>query len=545
MNTHSFVRLILWRDIRHLRLLLFFLLATFAATLLIGVSPNRELDYLSALTWLTNLLLVLLTIRVIRADPPNRQIRLLSGPPVPWIALPLAKGLFIALALVLPVWAVRDILVQQVGMLMRPWDHVALLIDIATTYGWLLGGTILIALFIRRTWLILILLVLAYLPLQILSYYANNFWYSPAKDPNDPNLFLLLQCREFIQEWGIALTVIVTALVRYQTRQWLLPVVVAVVCLAVTLALSPIWPFNFVSTFANQTTALGHEPWQHIKMTTVADQNPPFRSSSWPSEDTGILYHSVQVDGIAPPYYAEPIDYNAVATLHSGEKIVFHNKDFNSSIGDSWMRDNLIPSLVGLIDSKSLGGPWEQKDVEFFAFHPSRFHNQDLKGVTIKGTLTLQIWRTFVLGTIPFAERSGLPIQRGRIQIQNIGHSGGLFANLTLWQLPLTLSNDQIMPWYTGAPYSVSVYNLAKDDQLEVADSKGMDYAEGTDSRITSGGDTFITTVHTRYNFKMSEQDGTVPSDEWLRGAKMSFIATEKVGKIEIPYEIDNVDLPQ
>jgi hypothetical protein len=284
-------------------------------------------------------------------------------------------------------------------------------------------------------------------------------------------------------------------------------------------------------------------------MTTpqVPNGTPPFESSSWPDDGTTVLYHKVQVGGIGSPYYAKPVDYQAVATLRSGDKIVFRNKDFHASIGGDWMRENLYPNLVGLTATITPSDSWIQQDIEFFAYHPGHYRGKDMHGATIKGVLTVQIWRAFVVGTIPIREGSGLALPRRRIQIQRIGRDSGLTFDLTYWTLPLTLARDEAPPWYVGSPFTPIVYNPAKGDYLEVLNRKGMDYLQSTGTRITSGEDTFIRTVHERDSFGPAG-DGQPQvadlTDDWLSGARISFIDTEYIARVDLPYEIDNIDLP-
>jgi hypothetical protein len=543
MKTLRFTWLLFRRDLRRQRLRLGFLAATLIATAFIGVDAHRELTFLSPLSHLADLLILLTTISIIRTEAPERETCLLGVLPIPWYALALAKAVFIALILVVPVFALHEVIVYRVGMHMTWTDHAAMLIDVATGYCWFLGGAVIASVLFRPLWLILLLLPIAYFIGQFLSSLAGNFWYSPGQMTGNQDMFLVLQCQELVLEWSIALVAVATALIVYGTRQQWIAAFVAILGLFAVLGFTPLWTIDFSSVLRKPEGPVSTDSWKDFKI----EPGPAsaFTATYWPEEDTTSIYGPFTASGLIAPYFAEP-DANgirAVAKPTTGKVIEFNSKNFKSIVSAQFEPPNLMPSLVGIGQPGSVTDTWSAGNVGVFEFHPKEYPNDDFAGATIQGSMPVNIRKLQVLGTIPFHDGATLVLRRGRIEVRKIGDDGASY-DLTCWQLPLTLSGDEIPPWYSAPNTKAIIYQPGTDHYVILAFDKTLDYAPGTDTRITAGGDTFITTEHVHFApTTWHGQENPVSEVSWLKNAQISFIVTDHVGKLDLPYEVKDVNL--
>lgn len=537
MKTLQFVRLLFLRDLRRQRLRLFLLLLSLVAMILIGVDARRELTYLPALSHVTDLLVLLVAISLIRSDPPERELCLLGVLPVPWYAPPLAKSAFVFLMLILPIWAVRELLVFRVGIPMRGADHLALFVDVATGYGWFIGGAVIVAALLPWLWLILLALPVAFGVGIFLASLATEFWSHAASPAAGPNAFTLLQSQEYVLGWGIGLTAIATAFLTYATRRPMVGAFVAILGFGVAIGFSPVWPIDFWSQ-AGPGMAATSEGWDHLKISPVPAS--AFTSSNWPSEDTTAIYGPFTITGLAAPYFAEPDVklYHATATLSSLRAVDFNGKDFHSFVGGSWEPPNLLPSLAGLAPPTTTADSWPQSDIQVFGYHPSELKGEDLTDAKVRGALTVQIKRLRVIGTILFRDEAALALPRERIEVHNISRDGEPACDLTFWQLLLPISGNE-----STANVQAIVYVPGSPSYIVLAFAKDLDYATGTDDRITAGENTFILTSHLHFARTGGSADSENLPADWFDHAQISFVVTDNVGRLDVPYEVDDINL--
>ena len=66
---------------------------------------------------------------------------------------------------------------------------------------------------------------------------------------------------------------------------------------------------------------------------------------------------------------------------------------------------------------------WSENEFEIFNYQPDKYRNEDLTGVSIKGVLTLEIRRAFILKTVPLKPEQTVDMPRRHYTIKNVDYT--------------------------------------------------------------------------------------------------------------------------
>ncbi|HWB59711.1 MAG TPA: hypothetical protein VG733_09470 [Chthoniobacteraceae bacterium] len=547
MNPLKLALHLLIKDLRHQRiwLALVWLLALampFAAPLVREPFSRAGTSYTFA-TWALIALIGVSIVRLIRLDPPGRELRFLNTRPVPWSALAAGKGLFIALFLLAPLVAARLLTALTLQIPLGFADAVMIAVEAAAAMGALSSAAVVAALFLRGMPRIFAALVLAPMAIGFGGEMYREHIYHSGVMPHWPDV-TLDAVRTLMFYIALVATASIVAALRYQGKSLLKPLAALAAGTAVSVAAWSYWPYDFSILLGDNGPVaepkLPAEMRDRIKLTLTGTEGVNGNSHGMYGMWNGVKYapftHEASLEGVEPPYYAVVVDYHGIATLKSGRTISasFHDINSHSSIGG--MGTDLMRKIAGL--PLEGNGKWNETQFDLFHYFPDQYPKEDLTGVSLKGTVTLEIRKAYVIHTMPFKAGSIFTMPRRRFALTSVAFTQGQAKyNMLAVALPSTLRGDP--GWnFVGNDLQWLVFNRAQNECYSTSgNGTSGDSNPFFSLRVLNG-----TYIHgsDRNDWRAREKP-ILPT--WAEGTEMSFFGSEPCGRIELPYEIKSVDL--
>lgn len=268
-------------------------------------------------------------------------------------------------------------------------------------------------------------------------------------------------------------------------------------------------------------------------------------------EWNGIQYYfsnqPVRIEGIELPYYFRTVDYHAVTTLRSGKTIVSNYADVDGHGGVGGLGPAGLAIIAGVKPFWPVeAGPVTQCNLDLACYLERDIGDEDRTGATIKGEVTFEIRRAYLVGSMPFRPNASLDGRRCRYEI--VGVEAGpenAVVHVDSFHVPLILRGD-LANWTVDNLQLLPVYRPYGEALQEFEMGSG----------ILDGPGFAVLPARTDYKYGESQdssewRDGLpnatggwrhLPPD-WTSGAELMFFDSEPCGRVTLPYEIDNVDL--
>lgn len=546
MNAFPLTRHLLLKDLRHQRtwLALLWLVALLLPLMAPIVLANEDTG--SAVIMLTAgglfLLIFLALARVIRLDPPGRGLHFLATRPVPRMPLLAGKALFIGPFLLVPFWIVKLGVIFMMKIPVNFTDVVLILTESTLCVGALIAVVALFSLFLRNLPVIFASLIGGAVLLMFgLTYFLRASYAALDSGPVD---YSLSSSKLLVFYLGIIVTVAAVALVRYRRKSIRKPAVVLVAGLALSGLALAYWPFDLSRSFSSRPQMAGElkSPLrEQIKAALSGTENP---GGFGENGVNGVRYfnvsHAVSLEGMQFPYYATMAGYHSEATLKSGRVIPaeYEGGTFNMQMEGEMRRGGIFQELeerLAGLPPRQAGGRYPYS-FEIFNYKPDDFQKEDLTGATLKGELTLEIRRVYVVKTMPFKSGATVNMPRQRYTVQGVEFKpGNAGCKMLTVGVSSMLRGDTKWPGMEN--FSWLVFNRSKGECLSDGGGSGgstdvfctVSTLRHSLGRVAMGGD-----------WKKAQEP--IPED-WADDAEIAFFSTEPCGSITVPYEIKNFDL--
>lgn len=549
-STAGLTWLIFKKDVRATRYPLA-LLAVIMGTFLYLVFPPP--DHVTQISIISPLLLFigitgmgLLVVQLILSDPAGREMQFLSTRPVPGTAIGLAKLIFMIVFVVLPYLAYLDISLANVGIPLSPSDHLLFLTERLITGGAYLLAIVTLSAFLRNGLAIVGVMVaffLAYVIFLSWGQWAPYHW--PSFDEE--------RLKQFCVLLSSAVFLVSTLLIlgwRYRTRELRGPLIgVAASCGLSYLAL--FCPYNFASFLQDQSgnaSLMTPEQLSQIRMTLFSGMyhDPDSNSDESARTLTGAegsnhvrfvnLGGLARFDGIAAPYFVQTVGYHAVVTLRSGKSFTSDYADFDAHGGVGGLQPWMMARMAS-------GGQLSATDkkitlyLDLMTYVPDRIASDDLTDATVRGVITLDVHREFIAGRIPLRTGAVLNRRRWRYEVESTDLSDRQVSyRLRIPRVPITLRGD-LVNWNT--PETLQWLPVYRPKELALQPrSNGFNGSDiGPVAEV----------IHANGQYEWPPQ-GTYPNfkpspKNWSSQVELVFFGSELCGQIQLPYEIDHVDL--
>ena len=543
MTTPAFVRLIFLKDVRAMRVpLVLLLLGLFAVIYLTFYTPSS--GYFGTAGAVFGMFFVcvgalLLTVHVVQSDPAGRELRFLFTRPVPGLTVGWAKGLFLLAFVVSPYYGGLEWAAARSGISLGLADHLLLLLETSVQIGALLAALVLLSVFLNNGISVFLTIVGFFVAAVATSIWWHQWIFSlghlPYAGPDEERLGNL---RGWLGELAFLVVALVAVGLRYRKRNFRVPLAVALAGLVLGYLVGAYFPVDLVRHLqgGDAGSPLTKEELARIRMVLVPHplHQPPY---NWNGGGTsnGIRYdalqHVVRMEGVQAPYYVQTIRYHAVATLPSGKTVV---SDSATSPVHGFMGGldlDLVAKSAGLEPTRHDDG---EQTLELLTVATHDLPREDLTGATIRGLITLDVRRVYLMGTMPIRTHAAASFARESYQIADADFSeNSVTITISSFRMPLLLRGDR-SDWQMPEQW-LAVYRPYK----EILEESGGSSSSGTvfGLHCFQGRQTYKEPFHDQMsNWR------PLPSG-WASGAELEFYGSTSVGRVSLPYEIENVDL--
>jgi hypothetical protein len=554
-----YIRAVFLKDLRVQRVMLLLLAALGAGIAVADLVPNvpRAEAIEPVFIGLFIIAEMILAARVIQSDPTGREFRFLLTRPVPGVAVGMAKAIFLALFLVGPCWLAQEIQVARSGIVLSGPDHLLLWIESLIELGFGVSIFLLLSVFFPKPGGVVIAAILLYVGWILFTSWQSGAAGRSQTLPHFPTLEA--QKLQFFQTLlakcifdAMALCAIV---LRYWNRELAAPVGVAVAGIALALAASHS-PWDFAHALRDQPEAdarLSPEALSRIQMTPAPafEGRPSYQvqSGGYNKIRYAFFEQEVLLQGVDIPYYVRTLDYHATITLRSGKTIVSNYGDFPGHGGVGGIADTDMCEIAGVtpISSAWISGT-SPREFDLATYVPEDFGSEDLSGATIKGVITFEVRKAHLAGRMPMRIGASFSAMRTSYSVVDTQASGGkLRVSIRHSSIPLVLRGETYRSYPDADMQMLAVYGPDWDELYQLSSSGG-------------GGTLFLGVENlgvVEYNYadapwwdrpypngrKNPHTDRRPLPEGWQAGAEMLFIESEDCGEVQIPYEIDDVDL--
>ncbi len=404
------------------------------------------------------------------------------------------------------------------------------------------AGAMLLSLFIRK----LPAIVAAIIGCCVLGGMAAAFLYDHWYFSSEPWRldFRVVNSRFLVFYMGITATAAVVAIFRYRCKSRGVAPTLLVAGLALSVVAWFFWPWDMSVPFTDLPA------WRHapelpqamrdgITFTPTGEEgkgnNLVEQMGELKGKDWNVVIHSVSLEGVQPPWFATMVDYHAVATLKSGRTIRSSYEDTNGHGQVGGLGDALRKQVLGLDSSKGI--KWNEGGFEIFNYARNDYINEDLKKVSIKGVLTLEIRKVVLVKTLPFKAGGTVDFPRRHFMLEKAATTpDGLEYGITMNGVKSALRGDErgLDGWRM---FSLLLFNRGEEARFGSGGS-GAGAGDGIFSHL----DTMNGHFHDGHLIGDWRREKPLPPD-WADRAEIAFFTTELCGRIDLPYEIKSFDL--
>ena len=561
MNSFALIRHLLAKDIRHQRALL---ICIWAYALLMPMLPqlyefHNGTQFQSFYLHPLYALLMIVTIRTLQLDPPGRIIHFLATRPVSGLTVAAAKALFLGLLLFLPLLVAK---LETVGMLQvsfGPLDLVCFLVETAIVAGAFFAVVALPALFLRK--LAAALLVLVFSTVGFVFAYLVFFnrvrsVFAQADYVPEPQLGA---CQWLMFELGLAVTLLLGAVVFYRHKAWPAAVALFVPGFLASVALLFYWPVRLDEIVSGERFAAVPAPLRN-QLRLQPDGLATGGWTVWKNHvDIQALPQAFQITGLPFPYYAVEKDFHAEAPdfglTSSFDYGVLHGVGGMGSpfTGSYPLVSVAQKQLAGFPPTPSPEGNRYTFDVFDYVLgltaQPIRW-----EGHAIKGEMTLDIRRVFIARKMPVTPEMTFDLPRRRYEIefpwmypQRGTYPAGGWPSLTMTMtreaVPLVLRGD----YAAGSP-DLSWLVVREDanhrpiEYLEPGNSwLGMFPPSGAFFSLERSSGELVRPTPGAENWApaQSRPPGLPIPHDWLNSATLVIFGDESYGRASFSYLIN------
>ena len=536
VTTAIIVRLIFLKDVRRMRLLLVLMLGL-AVVLVLCAQPDRLGDVVPV-GLLLEVLCLGVIVQLIITDPAGRDFRFLFTRPVPGTAVLIAKALFFLVFLVVPTGVIHELFVARLGVPLLPLDHLLMFLETTIFAGFQISVIALFCIFFRMHRREMATAgVLCGMGGLLNLFLGNPQRLALLLQDNEAQLWFL-HFSDLLFEALVVAVVLVTALIRYRTKRYWLPLGVAATGLALGalgLKLMLIAAPSFHPGFSGKDR-LTAEQLSRVEM-TLPEVTPGTRWKqhfNLDQDGSKSLFRVVDVAGVQSPYFAFVIGSHTVATLRSGKTLVYDSVNQRGRLPDGIIPDFQAAAVAGAAPKIVIT---RQIEADLLNYHPGSLQNEDLTGVRLQGAITIRICRAYRVGSTPLKEGESLLVPRHHYTITHAYFSNdGVEFGFDSLHLPLILRGE--------AAGGITSDNNLKFVVVYRPYNEAL-HASGGGSNGSSNDFVNVTQVRATCDVPLAGQDPdwrALPPD-WSSGADLVFVGSEPCGQITVPYKIDNVDL--
>ncbi len=533
MTTMTFVRIIFWKDVRQMRLLLGFMLG--AAILLVAFAQPGDMGNAVPVAIFLQLLCLCVIIRLMLTDPVGREYRFLLTRPVPGLAVLIAKGLFLTLFLIAPACVLHEAIVARFGIPLLPLDHFLMGLETVISVGFQVGIFVLMGLFFRSMTSRESVMSMALFGAALT---VNAFFLGPQRMAlqirgTDAQIWFL-DFTNLAFEFLVIGVVVLTAFLRYRTKRYWLPIGTAAVGLAlssIALWLPAVIPPVFYPA-SDQKARLTAGELNRVSLTIPKAANGSPWNLHFRSAPNGLksLFQIVSIEGVHAPCYAVVTGAHGVLTLPSGKTFTYNSSDFSTPLPSDSIPDYAMAMAASAAQKPEIS---RMPDVELFRYDPARLSPGNLAGAQLQGTITVQIRRAYLAGSLPLKEGATLVTPRHRTGIVQT-HFAQDYVDFSFdtFRVPLILRGES---WNRtiGDAQVVVVYR-----PLQTALHRSGGGSEGSPHNDSVQ----AMRCNAVFNTTGMESNVQLPPD-WATGAELDFIDSEPCGEATLPYKIEKVNL--
>ncbi len=486
MNSFALIRHLLAKDIRHQRALL---ICIWAYALLVPLllplyefhnGTQFQFFYLNPLYTL----LMIVTIRTLQLDPPGRVIHFLATRPVPGLKVVAAKALFLGLLLFLPLLAAK---LETVGMLQVSFsllDMVCFLVETAIVAGAFFAVVAVPALFLRK--LAAALLVLVFSTVGFVFAYLVFFnrvrsVFAEADYMPDPQLGA---CQWLMFELGLAVTFLLGATVFYGRKAWPSAAALFVAGFLASVALLFFWPVRLDEIVSGERFATVPAPLRD-QLRLQPDGAATGGWTVWENHiDIQALPQTFKIAGLQFPYYAVEKDFHAEAPnfglTSSFDYGVLHGVGGMGSpfTGSYPLVSAAQKQLAGFPPLQSPEGNRYTLDVFDYVLGPTA-QPIHWEGHAIKGEMTLDIRRAFIVRKMPVTPEMTFDLSRRRYEVEfpRMHPQRGTYPAGGWPSLTMTMTRKAV-PLVLRGDYAAGAQNLSWLVVREDANHQPVEYLE-------------------------------------------------------------------
>ena len=546
MSMLAYIRGVFLKDLRVFRVHLLVLLAL-GIWVENPVFPHSE-DFPGSIAAFVLMEYVLLVL-VIQLDPVGREFRFLQTRPVPGPAIGLAKALFAGLFLLLPILLTQEWHLAAAQVPMPLSDHFILALE---TFSVLSAGFCAVALIagLCRTPRAVLISLAIIIGVPILGI---EFWRSfmgplptiPHSQRVDHGQ--LDSLRDLLWRTVLAVSCLIAIGVRYRTKGFRWPLGIAVVGIALSL-LASFCQWNFARSLQEQgkmQALLSPEALARIHMTVLPSGNgtPTYKVNpvgSYGGVAGESVLQQVRMDGVPMPYFVQTIDYHATITLRSGKKFV---SNFYDAVGHSEMGGMGMQQMTTAAGVQTpyffTTHDYALAEFDLASYPTAAFRNQDLTGASIKGVITFAVFRAYKAGVLPVKAGASVSFRRNRYKVVDYtAKEHSITVSLEHYSVPLPLLGENGGMEAPGAFSILPVcrtygYALDQSNQVFNVTTTLLGLRREMSSATYNGSPFGTSDPH-------GMQD--LPAG-WQSAVDLIVIGTEYCGRVQIPYEMDNVNL--